>query len=151
MKKSISELKFHKYKKGMHVANLNIQHLLPKLDEIKLILSQNHSSDILGLCETFLTPMISDNDLSIPNYSFERKDRLANKGGGILVYISNKLPYVRRSDLESNDLETLWIQINFKNSKPFLIGFIYRPPSSKQSWIDDFEKQLKAIDDGKTE
>ena len=39
--------------------------MLPKLDEIKLHLNYEHSSDILGLCETFLTDVISDQDLYI--------------------------------------------------------------------------------------
>ena len=58
-----------------------------------------NSSNILGLCETFLTDIISDQDLIIQNYTFERKDRKMRKGGGLLVYISNKLPYTRRYDL----------------------------------------------------
>lgn len=27
-------------------------------------------------------------------------------------------------------------------NKPFLINFVYRPPSSNRSWIDDYESQL---------
>ncbi|WAR11179.1 hypothetical protein MAR_036255, partial [Mya arenaria] len=38
--------------------------------------------DIIGLCETFLTPSVHDNELVIPGYSFVRKDRL-DKGGGV--------------------------------------------------------------------
>ena len=66
--------------------------MLPKLDEIKLHLNYEHSSDILGLCETFLTDVISDQDLYINKYTFERKDRIGRKGGGLLVYLSNSLP-----------------------------------------------------------
>jgi len=42
----------------LHITSLNIQHLLPKLDEIKLHLGLSNPSDILGLSETFLTNQI---------------------------------------------------------------------------------------------
>ena len=45
---------FGHLKRGLHVINLNIQHILPKLNELKLILQQTRSVSILGLCETFL-------------------------------------------------------------------------------------------------
>jgi len=41
----------------------------------------------------------------------------------------------------------MWIQINIKNSKPFLVGFKYRPSNSSQAWIDMFDNQLQLADD----
>ena len=49
--------------KGLHVANINIQHILNKLDEIKYHLAHINSSHILGLCETFLTERVQNNAL----------------------------------------------------------------------------------------
>ena len=66
---------------GLTIANLNIQHLLPKLDELKCHLSQTSSPKILGLCETFLHDNIKNNELQIKNYKFERKDRKVKKRG----------------------------------------------------------------------
>ncbi|CAG2185221.1 unnamed protein product [Mytilus edulis] len=43
-------------KRGLKIANLNIQHILPKIEEIRLILNEKKSLHILGLCETFLNP-----------------------------------------------------------------------------------------------
>ena len=40
--------------KGLHVVNLNIQHFLPKFDEI-IILHENRLIDIFGFSESFLT------------------------------------------------------------------------------------------------
>jgi len=39
---------------GLHVVHINIQHLLPKLDEIKCHLSNQSPIDIFGMVETFL-------------------------------------------------------------------------------------------------
>ena len=86
---------------------LNVQHFLPKINEIKGHLSNNNSPCILGLCETFLNDSISDNMLKIDNYSFERKDREGKKGGGIVVYIANNVTYKRRHDIEVNGIESL--------------------------------------------
>ena len=41
-------------KKGLHIAFLNVQHLFPKFDEIKLLLKDNGESHIFAFCETFL-------------------------------------------------------------------------------------------------
>ena len=39
-------------KKGLHIVSLNIQHFLPKLDEIKyILLSEKFNVDVIGFCE----------------------------------------------------------------------------------------------------
>ena len=54
-----STLKFSK--KGLHIVSLNIQHFLPKLDEIKyVLLSEKCNVDVIGFCETFLNENLSD-------------------------------------------------------------------------------------------
>lgn len=47
-----NELKFQR--RGIHIANLDIRHLQPKLDDIKLMLDKSNNVDIFGVCETFL-------------------------------------------------------------------------------------------------
>ena len=39
--------------KGLHVANLNIRHLKPKMDELRIMLDLSNCVDIFGVCETF--------------------------------------------------------------------------------------------------
>ena len=63
------------YKKGIHIANLNVRHILPKLDELQITFGVENSPDILGICTTFLDPSVNDNQLSINDYDFIRKDR----------------------------------------------------------------------------
>jgi len=130
-------------KQGIHVASLNIQHILPKLDELKLIMGEPGSIDIFGLSETFLTGSINDTDLLINDFVFERKDRSKKAGGGLIIYLKKNISYVRRFDLESSDIETIWLQVAIENNKSHLLCFIYRAPNSPQSWIDSFEKQME--------
>ena len=79
---------------------------------------------------------------------FERKDRAesgnstSTNGGGILIYLSNHINYVRRHDLECSNIESIWIEIKIRNSKPFLLCSVYRPPSSPAEWYDYFSTQI---------
>jgi hypothetical protein len=56
------------------------------------------------------------------------------------------VPYRRRYDIETDELESVWLEIIYPKCKPFLLNFIYRPPNGHISWIDDYEKQLIIID-----
>lgn len=50
--------------KGLHFCNLNMQHILPKTEEIRVMMANNKCPDILGLCETFLDPNIMDSKVA---------------------------------------------------------------------------------------
>ena len=82
-----SELTFTS--KGLHFCYLNIQHILPKLDELRILMANDKCADILGLCESFLDPNIMDQQVAIEGYDFIRKDRMdtQNKtGGGLILF-----------------------------------------------------------------
>ena len=50
------------------------------------------------------------------------------RGSGVVVYIADHIKYKCRNDLESSEIESIWLEINLKNTKPFLIRSVYRPP-----------------------
>jgi hypothetical protein len=90
---------------------LNSRSLLPKLkiDELSILLPQNRS-DIAAVTETWLRPDISSELLSIDGYNLHRADRRVGRGGGVCVFTSiDDIPCKRRVDLESPDLECLWL------------------------------------------
>ena len=139
---------FHFQQKGLHISCLNIQHLIPKLDEIRcMLMSDMCNVDIFAMCETFMNDSISDINLNIPNYSYIRRDRCNKKGGGILVYISDNVSYRHRPDLEHAEIESISIEISYPNTKPFLLNIVYRPPNSHQHWIYIFESMLKSYEE----
>ncbi|VDI61719.1 Hypothetical predicted protein [Mytilus galloprovincialis] len=132
-------------KRGLKIANLNVQHILPKIEEIRLTLNEKKSLHILGLCETFLNPELGDNLIEVNGYDTIRKDRHETQdktGGGVLVYINNLMAYERRKDLEIGNVESIWLQINFPSTKPILLCSVYRPPDMKVDWIDAFELEI---------
>ena len=57
-------------------------------------------------------------------------------GGGVAMYIRNSLTFIRRNDLETDDAESIWIEMKYKQRQPVIIGSIYRPPSSPIDFID---------------
>ena len=94
-----SKCEFEFKRRGIHIANLNIRHLKPKVDNMKVLLDQDCSIDIFGLCETFLNDSIDNEQIHIHGFKFERKDRLntvahpSGKGGGILTYVAEHIDY----------------------------------------------------------
>ena len=68
--------------KGLHVSYFNIQHLLPKMDEIKLILCNSKLLDIFCLSETFLNSSVEESCIRINGFKIERKDGTGKLGGG---------------------------------------------------------------------
>ncbi|MCW4260568.1 MAG: endonuclease/exonuclease/phosphatase family protein [Candidatus Thiodiazotropha endolucinida] len=131
--------------KGLHFCNLNIQHILPKIDEIRLLLSAKNTPDILGICESFLGPHHPDSLISISGYNCIRKDRHDTHdkcGGGLLLYSRQSINVKRRPDIEISNIETIWAEVIQPSSKSFLICTVYRPPNALSSWIDLFETEI---------
>ena len=107
----------------------------------------NNKINILSLSEKFLSNDVHTS-IGIGGYSFEYKNR-RKPGGGIGAYVKDGIPYIRREDLECEDLEMMWLEISFKNTKSFLISVIYRPPDTSKhlckNFIERITDKLQAI------
>ena len=110
-----------------------------------MVLASENGPDILGLCETFLDSTTPDNLISVSDFEILRKDRgctIDKSGGGVLLYFRNTINCRRKTELEISNIETLWSEVAFPNSKPFLLCTVYRPPDAKCDWIELFEAEL---------
>ena len=58
-------------RKGLHFLHLNVNSLLPKIDEVKLIANKYKATN-LGISETNLDKTILDNELLIEGYDLIR-------------------------------------------------------------------------------
>lgn len=105
-------------------------------------LSHCHNVDIVGVTETWLDDSVASTDFDMDGFQEpERLDRNRH-GGGVMVYIANHLVYHRRRDLESNDVEIIWLEILLQNKKLYL-GTAYRSPSqSSVTLVDNFFDRL---------
>ena len=131
--------------KGLHFCNLNIQHIVPNIDELRITMAHEHSPDIFGMCKTFVTSSVSDDQMAVDGFDLMRKDRsdTQNKaGGGVILYYRKSINCKRKCNIEISYIETLWAEITLPNAKLFLICSVYRPPSSTSDWIDLFEEEL---------
>ena len=65
------------------------------------------------------------------------------------------MDFARRTDLENDKTESLWVEIWLKNMKPFIFGTIYKPPDSSKHFSKNcnffFSKILQSVDNEKRE
>jgi hypothetical protein len=62
--------------------------------------------------------------------------------GGVLVYISETLKVKRREDLEIENSEMIWVEIEFSNYK-ILLCMVYRSPGATNLFWQNFEYSIK--------
>jgi len=131
----------NKLGRGLHLAHLNCQSLANKGDMINAQLTLE-GFDLLTLSETWLTDRHPTGMYNIKGYSLIRKDRQYNnekgkvkKGGGVGMYISNKLTWddMALSSLDSSDpdAEIIWVLIKFEKQRDIAVASVYRPPGGE--------------------
>ena len=59
-----------------------------------------------------------------------------------MIYANTALPCKRRSDMERDDLELIWLEICVK-PKPIIIGVCYRPPGMNRQQATNFVEVLQ--------
>lgn len=122
--------------KGLSICQWNIQRLTDeKFDEIfqSLTSKSNYENklDILILTESFCSDTIPSSYYQIPGYNLHRKDREGRIGGGILVYTNECLSVKRCTDLETVDIEILWLKVcPHRSNRSLLVSGVYRPPAA---------------------
>ncbi len=105
--------------------------------------------DLIALSETWLGDQTNSDDIQFQNFKNpERKDRVGDRHGGVIVYIRDSLFHKRRLDLEIANIESIWIEV-VSNKKHFLFGVFYRPPNSNALYNNSIEDSIQlAIDTG---
>ncbi|GAA48468.1 hypothetical protein CLF_101648 [Clonorchis sinensis] len=83
----------------------------------------------IALTETWLTPDVSDAEISIDGYSIFRADSKRERAGGVALYLHAALPIpIVLSD--TTPALALWLQVPLRGSDSLLLGVVYRSPSS---------------------
>ena len=67
--------------KGLHLIHLNVNSVLPKIDELRNI-GKCSNAAVIGITETKLDNIVYDPEFIIDGYSIVRNDR-TRKGGGV--------------------------------------------------------------------
>lgn len=128
--------------------HINARSLSKNIDSIitELSLLSNKPS-IIAVSETWASTD-SDNFI-IPGYCGIQKARKNKTGGGVAIFLENKigLNYKLRPDLIIDEIsDSLFIQITNDKMKNIIIGVIYKPPDEDvQKFNENLEKCLKII------
>ena len=101
----------------------NVQSIVPKLD---MILAELFDIDVLAFMETWLNRNIDSDDISLISFHHpERKDRIADSHGGVIVYIKDSIQYVRRRDLEPNGVACIWVELTLRQKHVLFRGILW--------------------------
>ena len=134
-------------KKGLHFLHLNVNSLIPKIDEIRNIAFKTKAA-VIGITESKLDNSINDIEVKIDGYSIIRNDRNRN-GGGVACYIRNDLCFNSKTIFDKQ-IETVFFEILIPKMKSILIGIFYRPPTQNE-FLEHIIKDLHTIDFTKQE
>ena len=127
--------------RGLHFIHLNINSLLPKIDELRDIVKRTKSA-VIGIPESKLVSTVLDPEIYIDNYEILRFDR-NRYGGGVACYIRSDISYKLNSFLP-NEIENITFDILMPHTKPITVGIIYRPPNQSK-FLDIFEENLPKL------
>ena len=107
----------------LSVGHLNIYHLANKVTDVNVFVHQSNILHIFGVSESMFTSYVSDEVVSIPNYSILRRDADEPGRARIAVYVHNCIRDFthRRYDLESPCVESVWLQVKTGRGPPFLL------------------------------
>ena len=122
-------------KRGLHFIHININSLLPKIDETRHM-TKIANAAIVGIGETKLDESILSSEIDIEGYDLLRLD-LSRRGGGVACYVKKSLAYNYRDNFCKNT-ESIFSDNFLPKTKPILIGILYRPPDK-----NDFFKNLE--------
>ena len=123
--------------------HLNIASLQFHVDDLKILLQLlDFPFDIIAISETKIQKGIDPlKDINLPNYQYLHTPTESTKGG-TLIYISNKLIFKPRPDLEiyqAKDIESTFTEIIMPKGKNIIVGCIYKHHTIDQS---EFAKHL---------
>ena len=114
-------------KRGLRIAHLNARSLVSCIDDIRLLIHEEQL-DILTLSETWLDGTINDLEVCPTGMNIIRKDR-NRRGGGTAILISDRLRFEFRQDLNSDEIEAVWLEIFPRSKRSMLICSAYRSPA----------------------
>ena len=112
-------------KRGLHLIHLNINSLLPKIEELRSIAKSTNAA-VIGISESKLDKTIFNAEISIEGYDIIRKDR-NRSGGGVACYVRNDICYNSKQILQ-DDIENIFIDLLLPKTKPITVGIVYKPP-----------------------
>ena len=97
-----------------------------------LLKNKNKNFDIIAVSETRISKKTSLTcNINLNNYSFETNPT-ESTAGGTMLYVSNRLSYIPRTDLnmyKKNELGSTFIEIINSKKSNIVVGCVYKHPN----------------------
>ena len=132
----------------LHIGFQNINYVEGKLSDVNVYLNKQPTVHIFGIAETRFTPSVSDASIAIPNYTVFRRDRTIFGTVGLAVYVHDTIRSLvrRREDLETQDVESLCLEVKDGHTAPLFISFMYRNGRViKDTWYSNFKQMARKL------
>ena len=137
---------------GLHVGHLNVYHLFNKVHDVYTFLcKQCPFIHLFGLSETRFNYYVSDESIAIPHYTIYSRDIVKQCETGLALYVYNSIQNIttRHTDLESQCIESLWVEIRNPKTPSLLVGYVYRNPAATYERYDEFVTMLDKVSESK--
>ena len=130
---------------NIKIAHLNVRSLKSRENFILVKDSiQSIGFDMFTISETWLDSSVTDASVYVSGYSMFRQDCGPQKAGaGLCVYTRDtlKVEYIENlSSVTSDGLQQLWLKVEMRSCKSFLLNTVYRPPSTPVKFLDDLTR-----------
>ena len=109
----------------------------------------NFLLDFIGLTEVFQIEKDQHFTLNVYHQlEYNTRPSSDDTHGGVGLFINENLNYIKRDDLSifnPHVMETMFVEIQYKHSKPIIVGVIYRPNTLPRADLDLFISNLLEI------
>ena len=132
---------------GFSVLHVNIRSINKNFERFKSFYSKlNCTFSVICFSETCATDnsICNGSNFQIENYTILHQVRESGKGGELTIFVHKEVYFKPRTDLSinSNDVESLCIEIHHKKDKNILFSVMYRPPNGDMTVFEKFCKNL---------
>ena len=132
-----------KVKEKFSVLHVNARSLKNKFDVINIFLDNSEVDwSVICVSETWLKEEIIKY-YNLDKYNLFASCRQSGEGGGTAIYVNSQLKAKPRKDLEANNFENTFVEIEIAYQsckKHIIIGEVYRPPNfPHKEFLDHME------------
>uniref|UniRef100_A0A147BB38 Putative crack-11 bf n=1 Tax=Ixodes ricinus TaxID=34613 RepID=A0A147BB38_IXORI len=129
--------------KGLTLWYTNCRSVKNKIFDLQATVASLARPAVILLTETWLDPGVHDSELFDPSYTVFRKDR-HGRGGSVLIATPSSLCVNRREDLESSDLEAVFVEV-FLPRGTVLLACVYCPPNRRKESYSLLDASLSRV------
>ena len=94
--------------------------------------------EIAIVSESWFKTSHTNQAVSIPGYHLFRRDRPKRRGGGVAIYVTDKVNCsIHTPTVLDDQLESLWIKTRIENRTCYIGALYHPPPSASRAYTDD--------------